>query len=435
MELMQDTRGVSTIIGAVFVFGFLVIAISINQVQVVPAENAQVEATHNQEVRDDLIAARSAIIEASYPQRDGTVSVTLGTRYPARTIGLNPPPATGRVATTANETLVVKDDNTTRVDVCAGNPNTDNTRRLRYQPNYNEYNGPTTVYENTFVYNQQESGGSFGEARLTETALAFNSSDNAGTINLIALRNDYTANGVDSTSVDFVSGETNRSSGIQDPTINLSTGAENQQLWDEIANEINETSDFNATVTDFESGSWVRIKFIGGKFDILCTPVGVGGDPPSGPATLVPPSSGGGGGGGGGADVNTRLVNPGSKGENNGTVTFDLENTGSSTVTISEIKVESTSQSNAKEVERDSGGVEFEQTNGTGKLDQTLDIPNTSPVPLNTTASISANNTAPFELGQFKKDDGDSADMSSTTDVTILIVFDDGTEERYSFTT
>jgi hypothetical protein len=32
MELMQDTRGVSTIIGAVFVFVFLVIAISINQV-------------------------------------------------------------------------------------------------------------------------------------------------------------------------------------------------------------------------------------------------------------------------------------------------------------------------------------------------------------------------------------------------------------------
>jgi len=432
---MQDTRGVSTIIGAVFVFGFLVIAISINQVQVVPAENAQVEATHNQEVRDDLIAARTAIIEASYPQRDGTVSVALGTRYPARTIGLNPPPATGRVATTANETLVVKDASNTRVDVCAGNPNTDNTRRLRYQPNYNEYNGPTTVYENTFVYNQQESGGSFGEARLTETALAFNSSDNAGTINLIALRNDYTANGVDSTSVDFVSGETNRSSGIQDPTITLPTGVTNQAIWQEIVNEIDAKSGISVTIDNFNSGSSVRIAFTG-KYDILCTPVGVGGDPPSGPATLVPPSSGGGGGGGGGgADTNTRLVN-GSKGPNDDIVAFDLENTGSSSVTISEIKVESTSKSKATKVKWDGGATEFKRTNGSGKLDQTLDIdPNTSPVPLNTTATIGAGNAAPFELGQFKQDDGSFIDMSSGEEITIIIVFDDGTEERYSFTT
>jgi hypothetical protein len=118
-------------------------------------------------------------------------------------------------------------------------------------------------------------------------------------------------------------------------------------------------------------------------------------------------------------------------------VTFDLENTGSSTVTISEIKVESTSKRGPRpmKVKWDGGATEFKRTNGAGKLDQTLDIPNTSPVPLNTTATISAGNTAPFELGQFKQDDGTSADMSSTTDVTIIIVFDDGTEERYSFTT
>jgi hypothetical protein len=116
-------------------------------------------------------------------------------------------------------------------------------------------------------------------------------------------------------------------------------------------------------------------------------------------------------------------------------VTFDLENTGSSTVTISEIKVESTSQSQATKVEWDGGATEFKRTNGAGKLDQTLDIPNTSPVPLNTTATIGAGNTAPFELGQFKQDDGTSVDMSSGQDITILIVFDDGTEERYTFTT
>jgi hypothetical protein len=304
MEFFDDTRGISPVIGVIFLFAFLVIAISINQAQVVPAENADVEFAHNQEVQNDLIDARSAIVEASYPQRDGTVAVELGTGYPARAIGVNPGPASGRLRTTANAELVVENASATRVDVCVGDSSVDETRRLRYEPNYNEYTPPTTVYENTFLYNQQGPDGSVGESRLTEAALAFTSPDNNGTINLIALKNPYSEEGVNAVSVEFISGETQRSDGasndgVQDPTITLPTGVENQQIWQTIVTRVNAKDQVGATIDSFTPGTSVTISFTG-QYDILCTPVGVGGEPPSGAgaASLQGPATGGTGGGG-----------------------------------------------------------------------------------------------------------------------------------------
>jgi hypothetical protein len=104
-------------------------------------------------------------------------------------------------------------------------------------------------------------------------------------------------------------------------------------------------------------------------------------------------------------------------------------------VTISEIKVESTSRSEPEKVERYGGGSEFKRTDDVGKLDETLQIgTGTTPTALDKTATISDGNTASFELGQFKDSNGNNIDMSGQ-DITIIIVFDDGTEERYSFTT
>lgn len=101
-------------------------------------------------------------------------------------------------------------------------------------------------------------------------------------------------------------------------------------------------------------------------------------------------------------------------------------------MTVSEIKVESTSTPAGK-VKEMGGGIEFERTDDVGKLDANIQIGGgTPPKSLDTEARISGGNSGLFELGQFR-DGGSLVDMSDQ-DVTILIIFGDGTEERYKFT-
>jgi hypothetical protein len=289
VSLQHDDRGVSTIIGAVFVFAFLVLALSANQVTVVPAENAQVEFSHNQEVRDDLISARGAIVAASYPQQDGSVTVRLGTQYPSRVFAVNPPPVRGRLTTTALEPIEVENGGGTSKDVCVGS---EEGRTLTYTGDYNEFNAPTTVYENTFLYNQQTSDGSTGEALLSGPSIYFDTDGNAGSINLVALRNDYSASGTDSTSVDFVSGTT-KSKEISDPTITVPTQLETSAAKDAVKERINERtpSGVSVAVTLDANNDRLELDFSGGDFEVFCTPVGVGGAPPSGAGELPPPTS------------------------------------------------------------------------------------------------------------------------------------------------
>jgi len=52
MRFSRDRRGQSVVVGTVVLFGFLILALGIYQVQVVPTENADVEFEHSQEVED-----------------------------------------------------------------------------------------------------------------------------------------------------------------------------------------------------------------------------------------------------------------------------------------------------------------------------------------------------------------------------------------------
>ena len=94
-----DARGVSEVIGFLLVFGFIIILLSINQAQVVPQENAEIEFKHSEEVQNDLIEVRSSISTAGQADVSQFPTVKLGTNYPTRTFALNPSSATGTLQT------------------------------------------------------------------------------------------------------------------------------------------------------------------------------------------------------------------------------------------------------------------------------------------------------------------------------------------------
>lgn len=118
----------------------------------------------------------------------------------------------------------------------------------------------------------------------------------------------------------------------------------------------------------------------------------------------------------------------------NSVVSFTLQNTGTSPVYVTDIAVNSTSNSTADWVYRIGGGNEL-STNRTGQLDQSIDIggPKYS---LDVNALIPAGSGTAFELHRFDKDNSPPpffVDMSGH-DVTVTVYFTDGTDKSFTFT-
>ncbi|REA03603.1 hypothetical protein DEQ92_10840 [Haloferax sp. Atlit-6N] len=197
MGFRGDERAVTVQIGAVLLFGIIIISMSMYQATVVPNQNEQVEFLHNQEVHDQFKSLRGAVIESSSEPTARPSTVSLGTRYPSRTLFVNPGPVSGTLQTRDLGTLAVSNIETTEaetsdyVDGGLSYP----TKSLEYRPDYNVMQStPTTVYENTIAYNRFETG---YNGTLTGQSLI-----NGRTISLVLLGGNYSENGVGSATVD-----------------------------------------------------------------------------------------------------------------------------------------------------------------------------------------------------------------------------------------
>ena len=204
MRFSRDRRGQSVVIGTVILFGFLILALSLYQVQVVPQENSDIEFEHSQQVEGEFLDLRNVVLSASRTGAGRSTSLKLGTRYPQRTFALNPPPASGQLSTTDPRELRVEnatvegDGNV--VDYWNNRTERDgaiafDTRSLRYSPGYNEFrNGPDLVYEHSLVLAQ------FEDAALARSGQTVVDSDNR--ISLTALDGDVDESGTERTSLD-----------------------------------------------------------------------------------------------------------------------------------------------------------------------------------------------------------------------------------------
>lgn len=164
MDFGGDDRGVSELIGAVFLFAFLIIGLSGYQVWVVPSQNAEVEWNHNLEVQDDMVDVRNTVLASKISGDEGYAAVQLGSEYPSRVIAVNPPNPTGTLRSTEPKPISVTSGGDDITDVVCGAEDLEGnyyieneTRFLEYEGQYNELDNHGVIrYENSILYHDYE---------------------------------------------------------------------------------------------------------------------------------------------------------------------------------------------------------------------------------------------------------------------------------------
>ncbi len=146
---LTDERAVAPVVGFVLLFGISVIAFSGYQAVQVPQQNAETEVQHYQDVQNDLIVVRNAILRAGQQNQPQFESVQLGTQYRERILALNPPDPAGTLRTSEGYNITLENETTT-TNVT--------TRVLKYQNGYNELDIDQLYYENSVLYLDAESG-------------------------------------------------------------------------------------------------------------------------------------------------------------------------------------------------------------------------------------------------------------------------------------
>ncbi|PSP24460.1 hypothetical protein BRC61_02050, partial [Halobacteriales archaeon QH_10_65_19] len=205
MSLLTDERAQAIQIGAVLIFGILIIFLSLYQAFVVPDQNEEIEFNHNEELQQQMTELRSNVILMPGSTTTRAASVDLGVRYPSRAIFVNPGPASGTLRTVGTDTpeVNVTITNATAVedagethDFWNGTGLSYDTGALEYQPGYNLYQGaPRTVYEYSVLYNSFDGGTQ--TLPVTGQTLV-----DGNRITLVALNGSLTENRVDTLSLD-----------------------------------------------------------------------------------------------------------------------------------------------------------------------------------------------------------------------------------------
>ncbi|WP_254824026.1 Ig-like domain-containing protein [Haloglomus halophilum] len=205
MVLRGDNRGQSEVIGAVFVFGFVVLLLGLNQTVLVPQANAEIEFQHSKEVEGDMANLRNNIQQASSLGEGQSTRIKLGPRYPARYLAINPASPSGSLRTVdPGSDLSLK-------NVEATNPETQDyigdsstgttspafpTRALIYRPSYNFHSqSPEMVIENSVFYRKFEDADTITSSEQTLVS--------GKSINLIGIEGDFREASTDSVSVDI----------------------------------------------------------------------------------------------------------------------------------------------------------------------------------------------------------------------------------------
>lgn len=169
MRLLEDDRGVSPVIAIMFIVFFAVIGLSVNQAEFVPNENKKVEFQHSQEVADQMVGVRNAILNTATTNETRAQRVTLGVDYPARVFAENAGPAAGTLRTAdpggvSTPQLELRNVQATDSEVAdywdGSTTRTYTTKEIEYQPGYNYFtSAPSIHYENTVLYKEGPNGG------------------------------------------------------------------------------------------------------------------------------------------------------------------------------------------------------------------------------------------------------------------------------------
>ncbi|WP_302081329.1 hypothetical protein [Salinibaculum rarum] len=264
MDLTGDGRGQSIQIGAVLLFGVLIILFTTYQAFVVPNQNREVEFNHNQRVEGDMVELRNTILETKTTGEDGYATVELGTEFPARLLALNPSPPSGSLSTTEPRPIVIEQNgNDITTDVC---PGTDiQTRFIEYNPSYSVYDSAGTIrYENSLLYHQ------FSDDSVLMTSQQLVQGD---TIQITPLSGSLNKGGGDTVAIESKAGLLT-SSQKNDLNVTIPTELSRDRWETALEGEVDPgnitVSNGNLTLT------------LSGEYTVNCSPVGLGEAPQSG---------------------------------------------------------------------------------------------------------------------------------------------------------
>ena len=264
MRFSRDRRGQSVVVGTVILFGFLIVALGVYQVQVVPTDNANIEFEHSQAVEDDFGDLRNDVLRTGATGSTGSTQIRLGTRYPTRTFFINPPPVSGSLETEATGPIQIQNATVgagaheNARDFWNTSPSFE-TRSLRYDAEYNEFDGaPKLIYEHSIV------AAEFDDAVLLRTGQPIVSEER---ISLTALTGSVSESGVAPRSVDP------RAVSASDTTIPLEPTGGNITLElptavedaDALAERWNSTLPPSATATPNATGEAINVTLANGS--------------------------------------------------------------------------------------------------------------------------------------------------------------------------
>lgn len=274
MGFRGETRGQSEVVGAILIFAIIVALIGINQAFVVPDANADVEFQHSNDVQRDMVDIRSGSTEAAASNEPRSRSIALGTDYPTRFVAVNPPAPTGRFQTVSGGEISASHSDIDIANVCGTGGDAPDTKFLRYEPNYNEYQNanPITI-ENTVTY--RETGGD----PLFNTGQFF---AQGSQINIIRYTGDFEETSARTASVDLIPSETGVAevdTESEDLSITLPSRLESND-WERLVD--------NGNVDIEDDGSRVKFTFSGNtEYTVRCTTVGINEQPDVDPSQPV----------------------------------------------------------------------------------------------------------------------------------------------------
>jgi hypothetical protein len=281
MTFADDERGQPVVIGALLIFTILILAFAGYQAFAVPNQNAEVEFNHFQDVQSDFSELRSTTINSVGSNEERSVSLTLGTQYPARLFALNPSPVSGQLSTTPPRQVTVDGDSgIVTGEICGSTDAT--SRSLVYTPNYNEFRSPQAVsFENTFVSREFGDANRYGDQRLVQQR-----SDGPDRIDLLLLNGSISRGGQTAFSLD-IRGSSRRTTTVQNPIITVPSRFSTTEWENEILDEVNNIVGISSPGTGL-----IRIEF-SGTYRVSCAVAGLNGEPAFGPEGSADGGSGG----------------------------------------------------------------------------------------------------------------------------------------------
>lgn len=432
---ISDRRGVSVVLGFILMFGILILALTTYQAQIVPQENAATEFQHFEDVRDEMVVLRNSISTAGQQDISEFDDITLGTHYQTRVFTINPPSPSGTLQTSDAYNITIKNE-TTQTNV--------STRFLEYNPGYFEIDVGSIWYEHSVLYLDERDRGN-GISIIEDQNILKD-----GTVRIVALQNQYREDGTNRITLELYPQESlSNGSGTfptGDLTVTIPTRLDSGAYWNE---ELGGKDGYQGVDIDARSEGVHALNLSVDSEDIEVNTVGTRSEPEEEPAKNVDPLSEG------SSDASDSDGNDDSEGTSDellefqsfnkndgGVVYFDVENTATEQLTVTDFSVNAKGLSNNPWLDNgNSPEVEIRPASGTnGEADDNKYKADGSTHNLDNNANIDSDSSAEIDMRILENNRGstlsytlEQTDSSSNADITVTLELDNNDAQVYYF--